>query len=49
MKDLTELKEIKLQKSNELATRKQDTAFEMEKVLGEIEKMRKEKDYLIHK
>lgn len=49
MNDLTELKEIKLQKSNELATRKQDTAFEMDKVQGEIEKARKEKDYLIHR
>jgi hypothetical protein len=32
MNDLTELKEIKLQKSNELMIRKQDNAFEMDKV-----------------
>ena len=49
MNDLTELKEIKMQKSNELTLKKQDTAFELEKVKGEIEKLRKEKDYLIQR
>ena len=47
MNDLTELKEIKLQKSNELTLRKQDTNYEMDRVQDDIEKLRREKEYLV--
>jgi hypothetical protein len=49
MKDLTELKEMKHQKSNDILVRKQEVGFMAEKLQTEIERLRKEKDNLINK
>lgn len=49
MSDLTELKELKEQKCNEVQQRKQDTSFQMDRVNDDNEKLRKEKEYLIQK
>ena len=49
MKDLTELKEMKHQKSNDILVRKQEVAFMAEKLQTEIERLRREKDNLINK
>lgn len=49
MSDLTELKEIKEQKSKELAKSKADTNFKMEEVQADIEKLRREKEHLVAK
>ena len=47
MNDLTELKEQKMQKNNEVLMRKQDTVFDQERVKSDIEKLRREKEFLV--
>lgn len=49
MKDLSDLHELKNTKKNELRLAKEDAIFEEEKINSEIEKLRKEKDYLLMK
>jgi hypothetical protein len=49
MKDLTDLKEIKLNSKNDLRLKKEDNIFEVDKIQDELEKLRKEKDYLVTK
>lgn len=49
MTDLTELKEMKHQKSNDILLKKQEVNFQQEKLLTEIERLRREKDNLITK
>ena len=49
MKDLGDLKELKLTKQADLKLATQDALFEEEKIAQEIDKLRKEKDYLIGK
>ena len=45
MKDLTDLKETKMHKLNELQLEKEDVKFEEEKLVSETEKLRKEISY----
>lgn len=47
MSDLTELKETKMEYSNELAKRKAEVATGQESVTKDIQILRKEKEYLI--
>lgn len=49
MTDLTELKEARTQKTNEIAVKKQEQTHELEKVNQEIERLRRDKDHLINK
>ena len=49
MKDLTELKEMKHQKSNDIQLKKQEVNHMQEKTSIEIERLRREKDNLITK
>ncbi len=49
MRDLTELKEMKQQKSNDIAVKKQEVTYMQEKTANEIERLRREKDNLITK
>lgn len=49
MKDLADLKELKSSKQADLKLASQDVLFEEEKIGREIDKLRKEKDYLIGK
>lgn len=49
MKDLTELKEMKHQKSNDIMVKKQEVTYMQEKTANEIERLRREKDNLITK
>jgi hypothetical protein len=49
MGDLTELKEMKHQKSNDILVKKQEVSHMQEKTAIEIERLRREKDNLITK
>lgn len=49
MTDLTELKEARTQKTNEIAMKKQEQTHELEKLNQEIERLRRDKDHLINK
>jgi hypothetical protein len=49
MTDLTELKEARQQKTNEIALKRQEQTHELDKVNQEIERLRRDKDHLINK